>query len=314
MLANRNKPCNTFANRPDGLPAPDFGRVDLGAQGRSEALSGERGGGTAARLSRAARPFVPAADGPRRFLSTEPGRPATIEAARWREGSLGDPLHKLLLVRSGRLDVEGAGGGWLVLRGHMLFLPAERQFNLRIDAPTIAEVVHLDPRDVPWQHEGCWVNAAPTLAQEMVAYLLRPGADADAVRQAARTVSFLCGEWFANPRMLFVPALRSPELRAMAAYVRDGLATATVAGAARAAGLAPRTLYGRTLRETGFGPRTLIREIRLIRAMELLALDGLAVQAAARAVGFASLPSFTAAFTARLGVAPSEFARRARAV
>lgn len=272
------------------------------------------GSGTAARISRAARPFAPEIGRRRRFLSAEAGRPASVEAERWCEGSLGDPLHKLLLVRSGRLDVEGAGGGWLVLRGHMLFLPADRQFNLRIDVPTVAEVVHLDPLDAPWPHEGCWVNAAPTLAREMMAFLLRAGDGDEGARHACRTMSFLCGEWFANPRMLFVPALRSPELRAVAAYVRRELATATVAGAARTAGLAPRTLHGRCLRETGFGPRALIRELRLIRAMELLALEGVPVQAAAGAVGFASLPSFTTAFTARLGVAPSEFARRARGV
>jgi AraC-like DNA-binding protein len=283
------------------------------AQSDGHAAPIGRGSGTAARLGRAARPFAPlAAAGRRRFHAVGPGRPTVVAADHWREGSLGDPFHKLLLVRAGRLDVEGAAGGWLVLRGHMLFLPAGRQFNLRIDAPTVAEVVHLDPADAPWRHEGCWVNAAPKLAQEMMAYLLRPGAGEEAVRQACRTVSFLCSEWFGNPRMLFVPALHSPELRAMADYVLDALATATVAGAVAASGLAPRTLHARCLRETGFGPRSFIREIRLMRAMELLALEGLAVQAAAEAVGFASLPSFTAAFSSRLGVAPSEFARRTR--
>ena len=272
-----------------------------------------RGNGTAARLTRAAESFVPRSGGARRFLSAEPGRASRVAADRWREGSLGDPLHKLLLVADGRLDVEGASGGWLVVRGHMLFLPADRQFNLRIDEPAVVLVVHLDPGDYAWRHAGCWVNAAPPLAREMVAHLLDAGLDAAAVRQACRTVSFLCEGWFANPRMLFVPAARSPEMRAVIAYVRDALGSATVAGAARAAGLAPRTLHHRCLRETGFGPRSLIREIRLVRAMELLARDGLPVQAVARAVGFASLPSFTAAFSDRLGVAPGEFARRVRA-
>lgn len=272
-----------------------------------------RGNGTAARLSRAAERFVPKGDGARRFLSVEPGRATRVAADRWHEGSLGDPTHKLLLVADGRLDVEGASGGWLVVRGHMIFLPADRQFNLRIDEPSVVLVVHLDPRDCAWRHEGCWVNAAPPLAREMVAHLLDAGLEDAAVRQACRTVSFLCDGWFANPRMLFVPAARSPEMRAVIAYVRDELRAASVAGAARAAGLAPRTLHDRCLREMGFGPRSLIREIRLMRAMELLALDGLAVQAVAKAVGFASLPSFTAAFSGRLGVAPGEFARRMRA-
>jgi len=283
------------------------------SEGRAHAPPAGRADGTAARLSRAARPFVPRTEGARRFRSDAPGRATRVEAGQWHEGSLGDPLHKLLLVESGRLDIEGAGGGWLVLRGHMIFLPADRQFNLRIDAPSVIHAVHLDPRDAAWRHEGCWVNAAPRLAWEMVAYLLQrePG---DEAMQACRMVSFLCGEWFDNPRMLFVPAARSPGLRAVVAYIRDDLPAASVAGAAGAAGMAPRTLHSHCLAETGFGPRSLIREVRLIRAMEFLALHGLPVRAVARAVGFASLPSFTAAFSHRLGVSPSEFARRVRAV
>lgn len=268
--------------------------------------------GTAARLGRVARPFAPKVDGPRRFLSPRPGHAIRIETGRWHEGSLGDPLHKLLLVTAGRLDIEGAAGGWLVLRGHMIFLPANRQFNLRVDDGAVIHAVHLDPGDAAWRHEGCWVNAAPMLAREMVAHLLRERPEAEAL-QASRTLSFLCGDWFANPRMLFVPAARSDALRAVIAYIRANLPTATAEGAARAAGLAPRTLHGRCIAETGFGPRALIREIRMIQAMELLALHELPVQAVAQAVGFRSLTSFTAAFSERLGVAPGAFARQVRA-
>ena len=270
--------------------------------------------GTSARLTRASATFVPHTGGTRRFRAEAPGRAELIAVERWHEGSLGDPLHKLMLVRSGQLDIEGAAGGWLVVRGHMIFLPADRQFNLRADGPTVVQVAHLDPGDRPWMHEGCWVSDAPMLAREMLAYLLRREPGEEAAAQACRTLSFLCGEWFANPRMLFVPAARSPEIRAMVAYIRDDLETASVGGAAQAAGLAARTLHHRCLRETGFGPRALIREIRIMRAMELLAQDGPTLPSVAAAVGFASLPSFTAAFSDRLGVTPSDFVRRLRAV
>ena len=270
--------------------------------------------GTSARLTRAALPFKPTALRRRRFLSADTGVPSAVrlEIGAWHEGSLGDPMHKLILVLAGQIDVEGGSGGWLVVPNHLIFVPARRQFNLRIADRTVANVVHLDPRDCAWRHEGCWVTTASTLAHEMIAYALRVEAGSDAARQVFRTLSHLCRDWFANPRMLFVPAARSPELRAVVAYVRDHLADATVGGACQAAALPQRTLHRRCREELGFGLRTLIREVRIMRAMELLAGRDSPIQAVARAVGFSSIPSFTAAFSQRLGVSPSEFMRTSR--
>jgi transcriptional regulator GlxA family with amidase domain len=124
----------------------------------------------------------------------------------------------------------------------------------------------------------------------------------------------MCCDWFANPRMLFVPAARSPELRAVTAYVRDHLADATVSGACEAAGMPQRTLHRKCLQELGFGLRTLIREVRLMQAMEILSGGEVSVQEVARTVGFFSAPSFSAAFTERLGTSPSEYMRNSRKV
>ena len=270
--------------------------------------------GTSARLTRAALPFRPTALRRRRFLSLPSGEPsvARLECGAWHEGSLGDPMHKLIFVRAGQIDVEGGSGGWLVVPNHLIFVPAQRQFNLRTAARTTVDVVHLDPADCAWRHEGCWVTAASTLAHEMIAYAHRLEAGGEAARQLFRTLSHMCGDWFANPRMLFLPAARSPELRAVVAYIRDNLAGATVAGACTAAGLPQRTLHRRCGQELGCGLRTLIREVRIMRAMELLAGRDVPVQEVARSVGFMSIPSFTAAFSQRLGVSPSEFMRTSR--
>ena len=270
--------------------------------------------GTTARLTRAILPFKPTALNRRRFLSNPDGEPsaARLESDAWHEGSLGDPMHKLILVLAGHVDVEGGSGGWLVIPNHLIFVPANRQFNLRIRSHTVASVVHLDPSDCPWRYEGCWVTTATTLAHEMIAFALRIAPGSDTARQLFRTLSYLCRDWFANPRMLFVPAARSPELRAVVAYVRDNLADATVAGACAAAGLPQRTLHRRCQVELGFGLRTLIREVRIMRAMELLAGRDSPIQVVANAVGFASIPSFTAAFSQRLGVSPAEYMRTSR--
>lgn len=270
--------------------------------------------GTSARLTRATRPFQPTAPRRRRFHSPQARVPAAerLELGDWHEGSLGDPMHKLIFVLAGQIDVEGGSGGWLVLPNHLILVPANRQFNLRARPPTVVDVVHLDPDDAPWRHEGCWVTGATPLAHEMIAYALRLDPGSAAARQVFRTLSHLCFDWFGNPRMLFMPAARSPELRAVVAYIRDHLADATVAGACDVAGMPQRTLHRRCLQELGFGLRTLIREVRIMRAMELLTGRELPVQDTARAVGFASVSSFTAAFTQRLGRSPSDYMRTGR--
>ena len=270
--------------------------------------------GTTARLTRAAAPFEPSALDRRRFESPGSGLPAAERIAldAWHEGSCGDRMHKLILVLAGQVDVEGGSGGWLVLPSHLILIPAARQFNLRTVEGTLVDVVHLDPADAPWRHEGCWVTGASPLAREMIAYVLGLDAGRAAARPVFSALSHMCYDWFANPRMLFMPVARSPELRAVVAYVRDHLADATVSGACKAAAMPQRTLHRKCQQEFGFGLRTLIREVRIMRAMELLASRDTPVQAVAKAVGFSSIPSFTSAFSARLGLSPSEFMRTAR--
>ncbi len=270
--------------------------------------------GTAARLDRVSRPFRPSGLRQRRFASPASGEPVATrrELGKWHEGSQGDPMHKLILVLAGQLDVEGCSGGWLVLPNHLILIPKDRQFNLRTVEGTVVDVAHLDPSDAGWRHEGCWVTVAPTLAYEMLDYVARGDLLPDARRQGFRALSHMCFDWFANPRMLFVPAAQSDELKAVIAYIGGNLCEATVAGASDAAGLPQRTLHRRCQAEMGFGLRTLIREVRIMRAMELLAGRDVPIQEVARAVGFASVPSFTAAFSERLGQSPGEYMRNSR--
>jgi AraC-like DNA-binding protein len=123
-------------------------------------------------------------------------------------------------------------------------------------------------------------------------------------------LSHLCRDWFSKPRIMWLPAARSPEMRRMVAYVRDHLTDASMEGACAATGLSSRTLQRRCEDELGFGWRDFLREARILRAMELLAQRGSTVGFVARCIGFNSLSAFTLAFSKRVGVSPSEFVRR----
>jgi AraC-like DNA-binding protein len=274
---------------------------------------------TTTRLERLVRPFHLVSTADRRFSPGPSPTPsiAIVRCGASQESSPGDPMHKMILVLGGQIDIEGPAGGWLVIPNHIIFVPAERPFNLRTAGKTIAMVAHLHPDDSEWHHHGCWVTRADGLAHEMFAYVLKlyaaGGGRTETARQMFRTLSLLCRDWFSNPRILWLPAAKSDATRTFIIYVRDHLSSVTVASACRACNLPQRTMQRISQQEFECGLRTLIREVRMMRAMELLAKGEVSVETVANAVGFNSLGSFTAAFSTRVGLSPSEFKQRNRA-
>jgi AraC-like DNA-binding protein len=272
---------------------------------------------TIQRLLRTTVDFVALATPDRRLLPERPGveHALRVVADGWSEASMGDPMHKLVLVRSGALDLEGASGGWLILPGHMVFIPAERAFALQTGSATCLEVVHFDPACTPWHHHGCWVTGATPLATNLIERALEW--DVEEVTGEAlahhlfRTLALLCRELFSGPRMLWLPAAKSPEMRAVVRYLSAYLAEATVKDAADAAGISARTLQRRCVDEFQMSWRGFLREARMTRALELL-VQGHPVGSIARAIGFESVSAFTVAFSQRFGTPPSGYVTYAK--
>lgn len=267
------------------------------------------------RLERVTKPFRPESSSHRLMVAAEDKGPyAETVTATISEASLGDRMHKLILVETGQLDVEGASGGWLIVTGHLIFVPAERAFRMRSASGTTLLVAHLDPTDAAWTHHGCWTTAATPLAREMLAQAVRwspakVGTD-DTARLFFRALSGLCAEWFANTRMLWLPAVQSTPMRQAVLYLRDHLDDAPLNEVAAAAGLSGRTLQRHCQVELGMSWRDLLREARMMRALELLAARRTPVSAVARQVGFSTTAAFTTAFAKRFGVAPTEYVSR----
>lgn len=267
---------------------------------------------TKSRLERIVQPFELVANARRKFQSPKDLVPSisSLTCDVWQESSLGDKMHKLILVIDGQVDVEGASGGWLVIANHLILIPADRTFNLRTSAKARVVLVHLDPQDHDWVHHGCWVTQANTLALEYLSHLQSISAEKDnpvSARQLFRSLSILCRNWFANPRILWLPAAQSEELRSFVSYVRNNLITASVGGTCKACNLAQRTLQRLSFNEFSFGLKTLITEMRMMLAMELLVAGEASIADVASAVGFSNMGSFTSAFHIRVGISPSEF-------
>ena len=267
---------------------------------------------TSQRLLRTTMDFVALATPERRLTPVRLGVEHALRVAAdgWQEASLSDPMHKLVLVRTGVLDLEGASGGWLILPGHMVFIPAERPFTLRTGPSTCLEVVHLDPVQTSWHHHGCWVTAATPLATNLIERAL--GWDVEDVAGDAlahhlfRTLALLCRELFSGPRMLWLPAAKSQEMRKAVRYLSSHLAEATVKGAAEAAGISARTLQRRCMDEFQMSWRGFLREARMTRALELL-VQGHSIGSIAHFIGFESVSAFTVSFSQRFGIAPSSY-------
>jgi AraC-like DNA-binding protein len=252
--------------------------------------------------------FRPAASQPEHAELIDCGSPV--------EQSAGDPKAKVVQVRSGRFDLEGPRGVWMIVPTHMVFIPSGRPYVIRTEVGTQVAVVHFDPERTPWHHEGCWVSAVTPLAREMVDYALRwPAArdPADPVAESFfRTLAYLCRDWFSKERILWLPVGRSPEVGRAIGHVMTNLEEASIEQAAAAAGLTARTLRRRFKAETGMTWRRFVREARMTQAMTLLGSGRMRVSDVALTVGFRSFGAFTHAFSAQFGRTPSDFARNQR--
>lgn len=237
----------------------------------------------------------------------------SLELSDWEESSTGDGMHKLALVQSGQFILEGPAGRWLILPGHLLFLPAARPYIFRTNRQTQLTLLYLDPAQTEWHHHGCWVTRSSRLAVEMVTHALtwRPETARGSAKAKSffRAISHLCQDWFSTPRILWLPTGRSAMMRQVIDRASRDLGGATVTVLAAATGVSVSTLQRHCKDELGMGWRAFLSELRMTKAMELLVSSDLSIAEIGAAVGFRSVGSFTAAFTRRVAMRPRDFAR-----
>ena len=107
-----------------------------------------------------------------------------------------------------------------------------------------------------------------------------------------------------------MPAGRSPETRRALALTEARLADdPRIDEIACEIGLTSRSLARRFADELGMTWSAVLRRIRIIRAIELLAADDASITATAMRVGYSSLSAFQAAFSELTGQTPSEYRR-----
>jgi AraC-like DNA-binding protein len=112
---------------------------------------------------------------------------------------------------------------------------------------------------------------------------------------------------------LYLPMPREPRLVKIASALQSNPDDNTdLDGWARSLGMTRRTLMRRFQQETGLTIGQWRQQLRLLKAVQLLA-EGHSVTSAALAVGYSSLSAFIASFRQRFGVTPAKYFDRSDA-
>ena len=184
-----------------------------------------------------------------------------------------------------------------------LWMPAGVVHWISCRTAVAMRTVYLDPAAVPAGGGETSVLAATPLLREIILRLVEGEPCAPAA-----LIAVLVGELTAvSVAPLHLPEPRDPRLRRVCAAMRAAPGGAAgLAEHARAAGASSRTLMRLFPAETGLTFRAWQRQLRLLAALEHLAL-GQPVTTVAFDLGYASPSAFIAAFRLALGVTPARY-------
>ncbi|HMM95508.1 AraC family transcriptional regulator [Phycicoccus sp.] len=220
--------------------------------------------------------------------------------------------HYLLCASSGALRLEAEGQRWLLPPARAALLRAGRPVTVSIPQPARTASVLFDVGFVPPPPRDLTVVDLDPLARALLAECSGWPESEGPLPAYPRTMfaALAAVAWrlAEHPSPVVVPAGRSPEVRAALALTEERLGEEVrFEDVARAVGLVPRSLARRFESEIGMPWRAVLRRMRVLRAVELLAADNTPVTAIAHRVGYGSLSAFNAAFRELTRSTPSDY-------
>jgi AraC-like DNA-binding protein len=226
-------------------------------------------------------------------------------------------LHQIEYAVSGVVEVETAGGHYLLPPQQAAWLPAGLAHQATMNTAVRTVSVLFDPAIVPRPGDRARIVAVSPLIREMMLHALRwpiARTDSDAVSDGFfRTLAHLVGEALDHEEPLSLPTSPDPVVAAAMNFTREHLDTVTATSVSHAIGVSERTLRRQFAAALGLSWRAYLLQARLLRAMALLAEPGPSVLAVSLAVGFENVSAFARAFAQRVGETPSAYRRRVTA-
>jgi AraC-like DNA-binding protein len=220
--------------------------------------------------------------------------------------------HYLLCSSRGALRLEAHGNMWVLPPARAALIGAGEVIQVAIPQPVTTSSVLFDPGFAPPPPAPLTVFDLSPLARALVTECVAwPDAQeplptyARSVFGALAAVAWRLAE---HPSPVTVPAGQSLELRRALALTDDRLAVELrFEDVAHEVGLAPRSLARRFEEECGMTWSAVVRRMRVLRAIEKLAMNENSVTAIAHAVGYTSLSAFNAAFRDLTGRTPTQY-------
>jgi AraC-like DNA-binding protein len=220
--------------------------------------------------------------------------------------------HYLLCASQGALRLEAHGKSWVLPPARAALIAAGETIEVAIPQPVTTSSVLFDPGFAPPPPAPLTVLDLNPLARALVSECVGWPDTQTALPPYARSLfgALAAVAWrlAERPSPVAVPAGRSTELRRALAMTSDSVAQdIAFEDVANAVGLAPRSLARRFEVECGMTWRAVLRRMRVLRAIELLATSEDSVTTIAYAVGYTSLSAFNAAFRDLTGRTPTQY-------
>jgi AraC-like DNA-binding protein/quercetin dioxygenase-like cupin family protein len=241
-----------------------------------------------------------------------PQRPVAVFALDFAQGAStgwhAHPFGQLVHAAEGVMRVRTRRGAWVVPPGRAVWIPPEVEHEVEMATSVAMRTVYVLPGVLPAAPaESCVVPVAPLL-RELILEALRLPRPYPLGGAEERLFGVLLEQVrFEQVVPLHLPMPESAELVALVERLRrhpgDGR---TLAQWAKATGTSARTLARSFRRETGLSFGAWRAQLRLMRALELLARRR-SVTEVALALGYESTSAFIHAFRRHLGTTPARY-------
>lgn len=241
-----------------------------------------------------------------------PQRPVAVFALDFEQGAStgghAHPFGQLVYGSSGVMRVTTDGGSWVVPPRRAVWVPPNLEHDVAMVTSVAMRTVYVLPAALPVAPKhACVVEVAPLL-RELILQALRLPRPYPLGGAEERLFGVLLDQIsFHDVVPLHLPEPSDARTRRIAAALAaDPGSKRTLAGWSRGSGGSARTLARAFVRETGLTFGAYRAQLRLMRALELLAL-GRSVTAVALTLGYNSVSAFVTKFRRHLGTTPARY-------
>lgn len=218
---------------------------------------------------------------------------------------------QLVYAVRGVMEVSASQSFWLVPPHCALWIPARAKHKIRMPGPVSMRTLYLLPRLAAGKQDLCRVIHVTPLLRELIVEAVRVG-QLRAKNRHQRALTDLLVQQLRRATSIPAVAMFPQDRRALViaqSLISDVSSRKTLPGLCALAGASVRTIQRIFRKETGMSLEMWRRQVRLMKAIELL-ISGSLVKEAAFQVGYQQPGAFAKSFRETFGVTPTAWLRQ----